>query len=290
MKLSSYALLANTASFGYHWVYDPVYLKELAQKESLLFTSPNINHYQIAKSAYFGYPFGKKGDVTTQGMMLKWLFDATKLNPEFSSKDFAKLLYEKMQPGGEYVGYVETYTQKLILNMTIDRLRLDIPKAQMTDDHLVGFVPYFVAKDLNLSNEWAWEQAQLFTNRHEYMSLYQMFDSILQLIPEYTLVDAIKKSLNLAPESMEAALVQAVEMSDTTDFIKSYAGIACSIPQSIPLILHLLAMEKDFISTLQINTELGGASSERGMLLGAILSKVYPVDTTLFNHLNVHVE
>lgn len=290
MKLSSYALLANTASFGFHWVYDPVYLHDLAQKESLLFQSPMKEHYQKAKSAYFGYPFGKKGDVTTQGMMLKWLYDATKLDPKFSSSDYAKLLYEKMQPGGEYVGYVETYTQKLILNMTIDRLRLATPKAEMTDDHLVGFVPYLVAKDLNLSNDWVWEQARLFTDRNEYLALYQMFDSIFQLISEHSLKEALWRSINFAPESMRNGLMQAIEMSDTTEFIKSYAGIACSIPQSIPLIIHLLSMEKDFISTLEYNTQLGGASSERGMLLGAILSIVYPVDTSLFTHLNTHIE
>jgi hypothetical protein len=61
-------------------------------------------------------------------------------------------------------------------------------------------------------------------------------------------------------------------MDDTKVFIKEYAGIACQIPQSIPLIIHMLTRVKSFEEMLHWNTRIGGASSDRGLMLGAILS------------------
>jgi hypothetical protein len=62
------------------------------------------------------------------------------------------------------------------------RLRLNLPLLPVSDDHLVGFVPYLVSKELGLGNDFAWSLAQLFTDKTEYRQFFDMFDYIFDNI------------------------------------------------------------------------------------------------------------
>jgi ADP-ribosylglycohydrolase len=66
----------------------------------------------------------------------------------------------------------------------------------------------------------------------------------------------------------------ALTMEETRDFIKQYAGIACHIPQSVPLIFRILNQCESYQDMVGTNVRLGGASGERAMLLGAIFAQV----------------
>ena len=270
-------LVANAASLGFHWVYNPEYLETLAKKQSLLFQLPNIEQYNEAGKSYFSYPLAKVGDFTSQGMFVIWLYEALKKNPNLSRADYGNLIYSKVRPGGDYNGYVESYSKMLVVNKLNADLGLGFKDLVLSDDHLVGFIPYLVAKELDLSNEKAWDLAQVFTNKTEYPAFFNVFDYILTRINQKPIQALLKESIVYAPIQYQNKLSLALEMKDTKGFIKDYAGISCHIPYSLPLIFHILANSKSFEEGVEWNTRIGGASSDRGLLLGAILSKIYPV-------------
>ena len=81
------------------------------------------------------------------------------------------------------------------------------------------------------------------------------------IIPEY------KKQL-------QTALKKAVEMDNTNVFIEKYSGRACSISQAIPLIIHILSHTNSYQEAIELNAVLGGASSDRSLLIGAIFAQV----------------
>jgi hypothetical protein len=108
------ALIANAASLGFHWIYDMDFLEELSKKQSLVFQLPSLEHYAQAKPSFYGYPHAKVGDVTTQGMYLKWLYAAIQEKPDFNIEDYRNLIFEQTKPGGLYIGYIETYNHYLV--------------------------------------------------------------------------------------------------------------------------------------------------------------------------------
>lgn len=280
------ALIANAASLGFHWIYDMDYLEDLSKKQSLVFQLPSIEQYNQAKPSYFAYPYARLGDVTTQGMYLKWLYEAAKDKSAFNVDDYRALIFEQTKPGGPYVGYIETYNHTMLINTMIPRLRLDLPVLPVNDDHLVGFVPYLASKELGYDNDWAWNLAQLFTDKNEYRQFYEMFDYIFDNIAQLPRFELLENALMSAPIEYREKLSAALTMDDTRAFIKQYAGIACHIPQSVPLIFHLLKRCGTYQEMVETNIRLGGASGERAMLLGAIFAQISEVPSAWVELLN----
>lgn len=105
------ALIANAATLGIHWIYDYTYIEKMASQESILVTIQNEQHYKRAKNAYYCYSDHKLGDVTVQGHILKWLYQAMKNNSDFTQHDYSKLLFDQFKPGGTYRGSVESYAK-----------------------------------------------------------------------------------------------------------------------------------------------------------------------------------
>jgi hypothetical protein len=268
------ALIANAATLGIHWIYDPVYIKKLKEKQDILFMVQNKKQYDEAEVAFYSYPNHKIGDVTVQGEMLKWLYDAMKDHVDFSVDAYDELLFEQFKPGGSYIGYVESYAQKNVAKKLAHRFEIDMPKEVLFDDHLVGFVPYLVCKELNLDSKKAWELAQLYSTDSTYYEFYKMFDDILENIEQKGMKQSVLEAIKKGPKSYTLALQKAIDLKDTDSFIEKYSGRACAIDQSIPLIVHLLYHCKSYEDAVNKNALIGGAISDRNMLLGAMFAQV----------------
>jgi hypothetical protein len=268
------ALVSNSASLGFNWVYNMPYLEKLSSEQSLLFQKEDPNQYKRAGKSYLAYPYAEVGSVSFQGEISKWLYQSLLENKDFSKEAYLDLVFDKVQPAGSYIGYAESYARKLVMNRYLAQFKMPEHQLPQNDDQIVGFIPYLVCKELNLGNIKAFELAQAFTNIEDYLTFYQMFDSIFDLIQSTDLNQAILQSIDLAPPSYQENLKLAISMSDTKAFIINHSGTACHIPHAIPLIIHILYHSKNFEEAVYLNTKIGGASSDRGMLIGAIMSQV----------------
>lgn len=274
------ALVANAATLGFHWIYNPKYLENLSIKQSLLFKKQSKKHYDLAKPSYYVYPNAKVGSYTTQGMMLKWLYERMIINPNMMKDDYKELIYHQIKPGGAYVGYIETYGKRLILQRLANDLNESIEDKPLMDDHLVGFIPYLISKEFNLDSNWAWDLASAFTSIEDYKYFYKMFDYIFINIKSKPLKDTLLDAIKFSPKTYHDKLTQAIKMNDTKLFIKNYAGIACHLPESIPLIYHMLYHSNSYEEIINWNAKIGGASSDRGLILGAIMSQISNIPDT----------
>jgi hypothetical protein len=271
------ALYANASTLGIHWIYDVPFLHQLAQKQSIFFIKQSKAIFDLAKPSYYAYPYAQVGDVTIQGMALAWLYDALKKNPNFSVDDYKQLLLTYTRPGGPYIGYIETYLRTLILNDEIESLKLPLEKVILNDDHLIGFVPYLACKQLGLPNAKAIELSSLFTSKSEYAESFTMFDYIFDHLHEAPIHTVLSKAILLGPKRYQVQLKKALEITDTPLFVKDYAGPACAINQSVPIMIHLLNKVKSFDDMLMQNAMIGGSISERGMLLAAVTGNLFPL-------------
>lgn len=270
-------LVANASTLGIHWIYDHTYLKKLSKNQSLFFLIQDQTRYTEARNAYFSYPGHALGDVTVQGEILIWTYEALKKNPNLSQEEYSKLLYEQFRPGGNYHGYVETYAKKHVLSIMAKTLGIQIAEFPLMDDHLVGFMPYLACKELSLSNDKAWELAQLYTKNEDYPTYYKMFDALFERIPPLGLKEALRSVVTLGPIHRQDALRMALEIEDADTFVEEHAGRACAIKDSIPVIFHVLYHAISFEDAILKNALIGGAISDRNTLIGAILGQVFPV-------------
>ena len=268
------ALVANAAAMGFNWVYNMPYLERLAKTEDLVFQKADVDKYKRARKAVFAYPNADVGDVSFQGEIAKWLYQAMKDNPELTKEDYQTLIYEKIKPGGSYYGWVESYGKKLIFNKMISDFELEQEPLKIDDDQLVGFVPYFVTKELGLSNEKAWELAQAFTDLEDFKLFYETFDQLFEDLKSMPLKEALLKSIQVAPKQYGFKLTMAVTMDDVKSFILQLVNTACPIKYAIPLSYAILAHTNSYQEAIRLNTQIGGASSDRAMLIGAIYAQV----------------
>lgn len=273
-------LIANAATLGIHWIYDYEFIRKLDKEKSVLFRIQDKETYDKASVSFYSYPNHQVGDVTVQGDILKWLYQALKDNPELTKNEYDALLYEHFRPGGSYKGYVETYAKKQVLKHLSKDLDINLPEIPVMDNHLVSFMPYLACKELNLSIEKAWELVQVYTTDEDYLTYFKMLDHLFDLIPNKGLQRAIEIVIDEAPNQYQEALHQAIKMKDTDKFIDTYAGRACAINHSMPVIIHVLYHAKSFENAVHQNALIGGAVSDRNTLIGAIAGHVFQVPDT----------
>lgn len=268
----TFALTSNASALGLNWIYNQDYLKALAKKRSLLFNPVNKEEYKEAKEAYLAYPHAKVGDVSAEGDILRWLYDALKGNPELSAKDYENLVFEKIQPGGDYIGFVESYGRLLIYNKIVSFHKLDVPKVPQEDDQMIGFMPYIAVKALDLKTEKAYELAQVFTNKPIYLDYFNWLDEIVDGLTNDSLQETLKKAVTKAPDEKER-FEKAVQL-DPYGLLSIGVNTACHIDHALPLIVSILMHTSDLKSALELNVVLGGASSDRASIIGFIYSYI----------------
>jgi hypothetical protein len=282
----THALLGNAATLGIHWIYNAEFLANLAKKQSILFLKQDPQIFAAAQPSYYAYPRTNVGDVTSQGMFLFWLTKALKANPNLTQQEYKDLILHQIKPGGDYQGYIETYGHKLIINALNEKMSLKLPILPIDDDHLIGFIPYMASKQLGLSTNKAWELAQLFTNKEEYPACYQMFDAIIDRLPTQSMKQAIEASIPFAPKRYAVQMKKAIELTDTKAFVKDYAGTACAINQSVPIIVHLLYHSQSLQDAWLRNALISGAIAERAMLLTMLMGIIDPPSEILIQRLS----
>lgn len=271
------ALLASASALGVHWIYDYHFLEHLVKKQSLLFIRQEKEIFDQANPSFFVYPNSKVGDVSVQGEILNWLYNALLNHKDFTSTDYQNLLYEQFKPGGLYTGYVETYAKNLVLKILLDSQKLDSSHVKLNDDTLVGFMPYIVAKELGFGLEKAWLFTNILTRDKKYLDYFKFFDTLLEFLRTRPLKESLEAVVSLAPEMHQNALQKAIELTDSNHFIKSYASRSCAYPGAIAVIFHILYHTSDFEQVLSKNALIGGASADRGLLLGMILERAYQI-------------
>jgi len=267
------AFVANAASLGLNWIYNIPYLDRLAKQGEIVFLEIDPAKYKRARKAWNAYPNAEVGDLSFQGNILKWLLEAWKDTPDFNQTDYLELIHEKIKPGGTYEGWVESFGQKLIFNRLIDRYELSQEKLVMDDDQLVGFVPYIAAKELGYDNDRAWDLAQGFTSNEEYRQFYDVFDALLTDIKTMSMKDALKKSLKNVPMQFGFKLTMALNTKEPKEIL-NIVNTGSPIGYSLPILYTILAHSASFEEAIRLNTKFGGASSDRGLLLGLIFAQI----------------
>lgn len=274
------SLVANSASLGLNWIYNMPYLKRITAEKDPVFWPVDKEVYDKSRKGYLAYPNHKVGDISFQGDLLLLLYKKLLENHDYTPELWRDDVYEFIKPGGLYEGWVETYGLDLVLKILAEKLAKKHVKVETgyNDDQLVGFIPYLAFKALHLDLDKAKDFVSVLSSNKDYIKFFEMFDVIYESAEDFkSLRKAIRDAIHLAPEKYHDDLEKAITVEETDQFIIKHSGTACHINHSVPLIIHLLYFGESYESVVRKNTVIGGASSDRGLLLGAILGKISKV-------------
>lgn len=118
------AIVADAASLGLHWLYDPAYAQTLRSRASpgsgLEFVAPDAANFD-GRPGYFAHGGKKIGDLTHYGAHLLTAIDTVAQGKgRWSTPRFAANFATTFGPGGSWVGYIDGATSATLQNLKAD--------------------------------------------------------------------------------------------------------------------------------------------------------------------------
>jgi hypothetical protein len=264
------ALVADAASMGLHWLYDPQRIAEVtAQTGAIAFCPNKAEHFDGAKG-YYAHAARHDGQFTQYGEAAylaaktiadKGTFDVSKHQQEFVAHFGA---------GGAFNGYIDRPTRGTLENIAAEKLA---PSGIDDDQHpAIATLPALIAAGQdNLLD------AMQITNVNDVAAKYStLLASLLRDVLNGTPVqDALTKTANGTP------LLQAALDTDETNSV-AYGEVtnrACHLPQGIPLAFHIMRHSSSYTDAVETNILAGGDSAGRSLIIGAVMGAAHGIAT-----------
>jgi len=262
------AYVADAAALGFHWLYDPDRIAELADNEPA-FRSPDPADFEGFKGV-FVHPGKVVGDVSQYGAQLRVAVQSMiAMGGSFDVADFQDRFAKTFGPGGSWVGYIDKATKGTLANLAEDRRDPSggpddqvpaiarLPAAVAAKDISAGRVDQIVAitSVTDIAAEWGPIAAALLQASYGGLS------------PR----DAAITVSRAAEGQIGVSLVDAIE-SEENDTV-AYAGTvgrACTLSQAIPVIFHICARAESYRDAINRNIFAGGDNCGRAPVLGAV--------------------
>ena len=273
------ALVADSASLGLHWVYDPARIAEIEQVRGLVFLQPDASNYSGVKG-YFAHRLARSSAIRTSYgetclLMLKHLAK----HGSFNRVEYQSEFRAYFGPGGEYVGYIDTPT-RLTLGMLSALEPGKFPAASGADDDqhpALAALPALVAAHNGTLEELiaGVEDAVRVTNNNELAisAAHCASAALFNLLHGMPLSQALDEVLPFAGNTLEPLLAEALAMPQLDSIAAAERfGSSCHVAEGLPLIFHLALRAPDYKTAVESNIRAGGDNCGRSIMLGAIVA------------------
>ncbi|SDZ03936.1 ADP-ribosylglycohydrolase family protein [Nitrosomonas sp. Nm33] len=272
------ALVADAASLGLHWLYDPVRIEEIEKNGEVVFRQPNTADYAGA-SGFFAHGNKQAGESSGYGevslLMLKHLAKHGGFNRAAYQLEFRT----HFGPGGEYVGYIDSPTRQTLRVL----LPLDIasfPEVSGADDDqmpALATIPALVAthhEPYDALMQRVKEAVRITNNNEIAVSAACCAATALQgILNGKSMIQALTDALVVAGNVLRPTLEQALAMEtlDSVSAAKSF-GLACHVTEGLPIVFHIAKHASDYTTAIKTNIRAGGDSCGRAIMLGALVA------------------
>ena len=283
------SLLGCSSALGLNWIYDRKFLIEYMKDKDVLFQPIDHEAYKKARTSFDVYPDSIVGDLDFMGEVLYQFHSFLKDSENQDHLSWRNKFYDSFNSESNYKGYIEHYGEDLIHQIDKEK-RLNTNPVIYTkheDKQLVGpalLLAIYELDSFNNKAENATGYAKVLTEYsgvNKFITLLKnLFDDLRNGVEK---IEALKQNTRFAPASYRESLKMAIEMKDQLKFIKEYSGVACGLNQSFPLIYNIVANSNTWEEALKMNAILGGASSARGLFLGAIFNIIDEVPEKYLN-------
>lgn len=271
-------LIADAASLGLHWLYDPNRIAEIEKESDIVFRQPNEDDYANV-SGFFAHGSKLAGDSSSYGevclLMLKHLAKHRQFNHMVYQLEFRAFF----GPGGEYTGYVDSPTRQTVRTL----LPLDAKSFPATsgadDDQMpaLATIPVLVATHQGTVDSLMKqvEEVVRITNHNDIaVSAAKCAAAMLHgILMGKSMNQAATDALPLAEDNLRLLLEQALTL-ETLDSIAAANrfGSACHVTEGLPIVFHIANHAHDYMTAIKANIRAGGDSCGRSIMLGALVA------------------
>lgn len=278
------ALVADAASLGVHWIYDPDRIAEIAARRGgqSSFTPVDAANYKDIKG-YFAHGLRRSGMPTQYGEVLRLTIQSMNANDgAFDVASFQAAFAAHFGPGGTYLGYIDRPTRAALDNIAAGQSPSGIDDDQ---NPAVARLPAIFAgyHDKGTLSEMIVTAMQV-TNVNDVAAGYNAaFADVLDRVAQNEpLGDALRAAADAANDAIKIELLGALSASD--DNSTDYAGLmgrACHLPTAGPIVFHILKHSDSYVDAVERNNLAGGDSAGRSILIGAVLGYVHGIATPM---------
>lgn len=282
-QLLEAALLGSSSALGLNWIYDKELLLEEKKKGSMIFREIDHDLYKKAEHGFDVYPNNNVGQLDFMGEVLYLFHMFYDYEKEDSLSRWMEYLYDYFKEGNGYDGYLEKYGTEFIKTYkeSLDSGKKPNTATDHNDKQLIGLTFLLHLYEENKSVDKVNDALMFARTLTAYTSItplnIMMFELLKKLDYGIKKEDALKDVIHLAPEIYQNALRASITIPEVFDFITNYAGVACELNQSLPLIFYIVKNSDSWLSGMELNATLGGASSARGIFVSALLSRIYEI-------------
>ena len=272
--------MSDAAALGLHWLYDQEQIARVESTGSLLFRQPDNNIYE-GRKGYFAQGGRQAGDLSHYGESAR-LVGQLCTSGQYSADTHRQAFFAAFGPCGSFNGYADRPTKALIANMLANVDDIEDPSG-VDDDQLPGLSPLPGVFAAGLSAQDAFSAVQVISTNSEVMESAGIVFSCLELLSGgMPLKTALEQSALSGTGNIHALLKQALEQKAYQPLeMAQRFGLACHVPQGMPVAWHLLYHAENFEMAVRDNIRCGGDSCGRSMIVGAIAGMSFDIPDAL---------
>ncbi len=272
------ALVADSASLGLHWLYDPGRIAQIEQTRGLVFLHPDEHDY-AGVSGYFAHGQKAAGDSSGYGELCLLMLRHFAQHGEFDRVAYQTEYRSHFGPGGAYVGYVDSPTRQTLQTL-LPLKPEEFPQNSGADDDqfaALAALPAVVA--LHAGTQEALkariEQVVRLTNNNDSAVAAAHYAAcvLFDVLHGKPVAQALSGTLPHAGGKLAPLLEEALHMPgpDSAAAAKRF-GTACHVLEGMPVIAHIAQHASGYRAAVEENIRIGGDSCGRAIMLGAIMA------------------
>ena len=261
------AYIADAATLGVHWLYDPDRIASLGQA---LWREPDGADFEGAKGVFVHH--GKHmGDISQYGAQMRVMIRTLARGP-FDASTYHEEFGAAFGPGGWWHGYIDKATKGTLANIASGTKPTGANDDQIPAlSALPALIAMGAAPDICAN-----AVAQISNNETTAAYAPAATEALRAVFSGASIADALASGIDAAGPTARTSLAAA--LASTADPV-AYAGEigrACPLPQTLPVAFHIAATAKGYSDAIEINARVGGDNCGRAIFLGALFGAVDP--------------
>lgn len=276
------AYVADAAALGFHWLYDPVRIAQLAGAAPA-FRPPDPKDFEGYKGVFVHH--GKRaGDLSQYGAQIRVAVQSMNASKGvFDAHDFQDRFAATFGPGGSWIGYIDKATKGTLANLAADRrdpsgadddqvpaiarFPAVMARSGVTDAQVAATIAITSANETAAA--WGPSAAALVSAAY---AGHRPRDAALKVAGETS--GTIGEVLRSATDDSKD---QARPIRDIITDFAGHAGRACPLPQAMPVIFAICARATSYRDAIECNILAGGDSCGRAPVLGAVFGAAHGI-------------